>query len=288
MTNPKPPGLFLSLHLYRLLLLAYPSRFRQGYGSQMLQLFQDCCLRALGQRGAAGLLNLWAITLLDFLRSVLEQHLHKEADVSRSQLIKISGWAFLLGSFGFLGLLLGSDVYAIPGAVISSILLAVGMLGLRAHYGEKVGRLGRDSLMAGAIAVVVYYILLLAIGLLIRDPWTLRVQFSRGAWVLFFGGPAVALPSLAIFGLAALRSKPLPRLNWLPALAGLLYPLVFLYGAAYVLTHNGSYIPDAAAADPLWGLLQSLALLALGLQFLSLFALGLMLITDTRPQIAAA
>ena len=64
--------------------------------------------------------------------------------MSNAELIKRSGWLFIAGAFAFITILTGSDPIAIPGSVISAILLAVGMLGLRAAYGERIGSLGRN------------------------------------------------------------------------------------------------------------------------------------------------
>jgi len=106
-----------SVRVYQLLLNAYPTKFQQEYGSQMVQVFQDCCLRALRQGGTNGMVKLWAITLLDLIQSIVSEHMHKETDMSKSQLIRFSGWAFILGSFSFATILSGSDPLAIPGSV---------------------------------------------------------------------------------------------------------------------------------------------------------------------------
>ena len=42
-----PRSLILSTRLYQALLAVYPSEFRQAYGGPMLQVFRDCCQRAL-------------------------------------------------------------------------------------------------------------------------------------------------------------------------------------------------------------------------------------------------
>jgi hypothetical protein len=63
----------LSNIAYRLLLLTYPARFRREYGPHMAQAFRDCCLRALHQTGPPGVLRLWSLTLVDWLKSVIEQ-----------------------------------------------------------------------------------------------------------------------------------------------------------------------------------------------------------------------
>ncbi len=157
--------------------------------------------------------------------------------MSKSQLIKFSGWAFILGAFSFATILTGSDSIAFPGSVISSILLAVGLLGLRARYGEYLGGIGRNILLIGVIGmillyIVVGYLFLMYFGVL---P-AIQNDLPEGLWILLFGGPAVLLLALTLFGLTTLRSKPMSHLNWLPVVAGIWYPLVYLFLATYLYT----------------------------------------------------
>ncbi len=258
-----------SVKMYEALLVVYPTKFQQEYGSEMLQVFQDCCLRAFRQNGTNGMIKLWALTLLDLFRSVISEHLHKEADMSKSQLIKFSGWAFILGSFAFITILEGSDAVAIPGSEISAILLAVGLLGLRARYGERVGSFGRNILLLGASGPILLVIVIVMglFGILTET------QISRGLWTLLFGGPAITLLGLTLFGLAALRSKPMSRLNWLPVLGGIWYPLVYFFSTGYIFTHHGVF-PDRYFPRIEFVLL---------IQFFVLCVFGTILVADT-PQ----
>ena len=50
------PLVEFSTGLYRLLLHAYPARFRRQYGSEMAGVFLDCCLRTFRERGAPGMI----------------------------------------------------------------------------------------------------------------------------------------------------------------------------------------------------------------------------------------
>src|SRR4051795_4943121 len=59
--------------LYSILLLAYPTKFRREYGSQMVLLLLDC------QRDAhttSGRRRLWLRTLFDLVRTAPRQHLY--------------------------------------------------------------------------------------------------------------------------------------------------------------------------------------------------------------------
>jgi hypothetical protein len=64
----------LSVWLYRLLLAAYPARFREEYGAAMVQLFRDTARDAIRRRGVLGLSALWLRTLADFTISVIRQY----------------------------------------------------------------------------------------------------------------------------------------------------------------------------------------------------------------------
>jgi len=95
------PIIVFSVRIYLMLLAAYPIKFRQEYGPHMSQVFRDSCLRAFRQNGTIGVLNLWALTLFDFLRSLIEEYLQKETFMTRSKFIRLSGWSLMLGAVTF-------------------------------------------------------------------------------------------------------------------------------------------------------------------------------------------
>lgn len=259
----------LSVQVYQALLNAYPAKFQKEYGSQMVQVFQDCCSHALRQGGTNGMFRLWALTLLDFVQSVISEHTHKETDMSKSKLIKFSGWAFILGALAFISILQGSDPVAIPASEISAILLAVGLLGLRARYGERIGGFGRNSLLLGISGP---FVLVIFIALGLAGILTVT-RISEGFWILIFGGPAIGLLGLTLFGFAALRNKPMPRWNWLPILAGIWYPGVFFFFAGYFFTGHSVF------PNQYWPLIEIMLLI----QFGALCLLGAVL-NDNAPQ----
>ena len=57
-----------SVRVYEMLLNAYPTKFQQEYGSEMTQVFQDCCLRAIHKGGMNGMLRLWTVTRPEMTR----------------------------------------------------------------------------------------------------------------------------------------------------------------------------------------------------------------------------
>lgn len=57
--------MYLSVRLYRLLLLCYPKEFRQSCRPEMVQTFRDCFREALEVNGAWGVLRMWGFILYD-------------------------------------------------------------------------------------------------------------------------------------------------------------------------------------------------------------------------------
>jgi hypothetical protein len=201
---------------------------------------------------------------------MFREHLRKEINMSKPELIKRSGWAFVAGAFAFITLLSGSDPIAIPGSVVSAILLAVAMSSLRKGYGEHIGGLGRNTLLLGMSGPALWVIGIVFIALMGVEA------VEQGLWVLIFVGPAISLVGLTLFGLTALRSKPMPRLNWLPVFAGIWYPVTYVLFSVYDISHKGVF-PDQY--------LPALVLIVV-IQFLALCVLGFVLIDDSSKELA--
>jgi hypothetical protein len=227
-----------SVAFYRILLALYPKDFRDEYGPHMVQVFQDMSLRAYRQHGSDGVFRLWAITLFDLLKSVVEEHLQKETNMNKSTFIRISGWSLVLAGIAFIMVfsswyleennpLLHIDkttyftVSYVSGLYVGPFLLAVGLLGLRTRYSEVIGSIGKAALLFGAV-----------IGLVISLIGMIGTPINDNLWDMLIYGPAVSMFFLAVSGIQGLSSKPLPRWNGLPILAGIVVPamLVIVYG----------------------------------------------------------
>ena len=180
--------------------------------------------------------------------------------MSKPELIKSSGWAFIAGAFAFITILSNSDPIAIPGSEISAILLGVGLLGLRARYGKHIGGFGRNILLLGASGPILL-VIVIAMGL---SGILTETQITKGLWILLFGGPTITLLGLTLFGLAVLGREPMARLNWLPIFAGVWYPAFYFFLAGYLFTHNGVYPGQYQIAFTITHLIQFLALCVLG------------------------
>ena len=198
--------------------------------------------------------------------------------MSKSQVVNWNGLAFIAGSFAFITILTNSDPLAIPGSLLTGILLAVGLSGLRARYGEKAGDFGRNILRIGVFATILFYVGLVALGFIYSSGVLPESQIEEGMWVLLFGGPVVPLLALTLFGLYALVSNPMAHLNWLPLFAGVWYPAFFFFLAGYLFTHHGVYPGQYQTAFTMVHLIQ----------FIALCTLGAVLVSDTPQERAAA
>jgi hypothetical protein len=267
-----PPIIVFSVKVYQVLLATYPAKFQQEYGPHMSQVFRDCCLRAFRQNGTNGLLKLWLLTLFDFLRSLIEEYTQKETLMTKSNFTRLSGWSLMLGAIIFsastLSALVESNFYdpymrlnvfvfynigLVLALWIGTILLAVGGLGLRARYGEQVGFSGKSFLSIGAIVGP-------SIGLFGVIGAVAKVLIW--AEFLLYTGNMVLLACLTIFGISALRTKPLARWNGLPFIAGFWFPVLL----PSMMMANANGVPGNLILNIAKGtlLLQSIALFMLG------------------------
>jgi hypothetical protein len=192
--------------------------------------------------------------------------------MSKPELIKSSGWFFIAGAFAFITILSGSDPIAIPGSVVSAILLAVGMSCLRKGFDERIGPLGRNMLLLGSSGPALWVISMAFMAMMGEEA------MRQGLWVLLFAGPAISLLGLTLFGSTALRSKPMLRLNWLPFFAGIWYPVTFTLFSIYDILYKGVF-PDQYLPE---------LVLIVVIQFLALCILGFVLIDDSSKEFTTA
>jgi hypothetical protein len=222
--------------------------------------------------------RLWLFTLRDLMHSLIEQHLHKQTFLSKSQTIKLSGWAFILASFGFIAILNEAITISRGALVVSSILLAIGMLGLRAGYGDRIGGFGRAMLLLGVLGLA---LVLVGVGVLNRLQPMIQIGNARiETWFLFYFGPAIGLLGLALYGLAALRRKPMAGLNWLPLATGVWYPAIYSFFFVYYAAH----VADWHSIEPIFWVV----ILTMVIQFASLCLFGFVLSAGTREEMATA
>ncbi len=274
-TRKDPTLVVLSSIAYRLLLFAYPARFRGEFGPHMAQAFRDCCLRALHQGGPPGILHLWSLTLVDWLKSVIEQHLLRGVTMSKARFVRISGWALI---FGAAALLLGTAAAAAVSPASSQydaryrptdplfqtmqgflfptavVLITVGIAGLYARYGRETSKLGRLGLILGVVGGVGTFAIMLSLFIAANgEPLWLAMMLTIG--IMFSG--------LVLFGVDALRNRTLPRGNYLPVVAGMGFPVVVITSLVYeAITGRWLEMSDLIATAIY--LVTALGLLALG------------------------
>lgn len=235
----------LSISLYTLLIAAYPSGFRNEYGPHMAQVFRDYSLRIYRRDGLIGMLNLWIAVLFDFFRTVVEEHLQRGIQISKSAFIRLSGRAFAIGAVACTGFMLciARDVpkynrynahsriidlyfeYAILILLPTVLFLwVVGLVGLYLRYKDETNLLGRYSPIMGVIGGM--------LSLLISLVWAFSIRFSENetAGSIFFFGLLIYCLSLVIFGAASIKERILVRGNMLPILAGSWLPIFLLLG----------------------------------------------------------
>lgn len=245
-TAPDPAGIALSTSVYSILLRGYPRSFRQTYGPHMAQVFRDSCLKAHRQSGPAGLPALWAATLIDWFKSVLEEQLNRDTEMTRIKFVRLGGWALMLAGLIYLLTFLQLDpdririgLYRLFGAPATReaytqyvtaaeavgmlayfcavLLTAVGLLSLLARYGERTGRLGSYALGISAASGAVA---LLGIIALIAGVETARTIMFYGITVMF--------AMLFTFGILARRQRIMSRGSALPILAGFWLPFILI------------------------------------------------------------
>ena len=80
MTQPHSSNIVsVSDRIYRALLAAYPSQFRDEYGPHMAQAFRDCCRDAHHQHGTRGVIGLWPPTLGDLAATAVVEHISERS-----------------------------------------------------------------------------------------------------------------------------------------------------------------------------------------------------------------
>jgi hypothetical protein len=204
----------------------------------MAQVFRDCTLRSYRLDGLPGVLDLWIRTLLDYFKSVIEEHLQQGVHMSKSKFIRLSGWAFILGATTLLVVFLIDlrdappydpnyflskpiDRYFEYATTIlmptSFLLFMVGMIGLYLRYRDEINNIGKFGLIVGIVGGVSSFI-----------GSILFITDSEFSWNLFFAGFLLFFLGLVIFGIGSWRDSPLPRWNALPILTGIWFPLLVI------------------------------------------------------------
>ena len=266
----------LSAWVYYLLLFFYPISFRQEYGPHMAQVFRDYCLKTYRQFGASGMLSLWALTLFDWFKTVIEEQSQRGTVMTRKKFIRLCGWGMILSGISLIFGFLASNMESVFGRTLTGreynryetisttllvatiFLLVLGFIGLLLRYNEQAGRSGKIVLISG-----VFFGLFSLFG-----SWMMSIYDSSWAWMIWSLSFMMIFVCLTLFGLLTLRQKLLPRWNALPLLAGIGIPIFVLVSAIWEIFNDG------------WGNDQGVGLLILLLTAVSIGLLGFVLQGD--------
>ncbi|HKJ27711.1 MAG TPA: hypothetical protein VJ965_08740 [Anaerolineales bacterium] len=189
--------------------------------------------------------------------------------MNKNILIRLSGWALILAGLRFF---LITMVYTVDEGytwltyfnlvivfLLGPLFVLFGLLGLRARYGDNMGRFARSALLVGAIA----------------DPLFIyggaMINLGVPIYVTFFPAVALGQISLVIFGIASMKHKFLPRMQWLPVVAGILFPIGYPLHTFVLRRYFNFYselsITPAEVIDGLFTavfITQAIAIIALG------------------------
>jgi hypothetical protein len=217
----------LSVSAYQLLLLAYPREFRTEYGLHMLQVFGDRCRQRIRESGLEGILGWWLVTGIDFVSSVLEQHLRRENHMTRKTLIRIGSWALMLAAMNFIVFALivapaQTDIGPWP-FMLLTFLTSVGTVGVLVGFEGAARPAGKPLLIAGVVASLLAYTAPLDLWSHIGDPF----------WIVPYASLAVLLACLAGYGLIALQRSFLPIDTAVTLLAGIWFILLLILAGFY-------------------------------------------------------
>jgi hypothetical protein len=231
-----PQSVTLSVRVYRRMISTYPHNFRSEYSQPMLQVFRDSCRQAHLEEGSAGLLAVWMRTGLDYLKTMIDEYAKGGTNMTREKFIKLSGWALMLAGIvliagfsvgggetfyddplgGFDGFYEYGQLILIPAGLF---LFTFGMAGLLFRYRDSSGGLGKMGLVIAVIGSGLSFISAILLYAMIA-PW-------MGPWWNFMLISFVGmLVGLSLFGISALRTKPLVRWNALPLLTAVWFPLL--------------------------------------------------------------
>jgi hypothetical protein len=223
----------VSERLYAALLYLYPKEFRVTYGREMRQTFTDACRIANRRNGAFGLFVLWFLTLLDLLKSALEERARQgEVTMSKARLIGFAGpltalvgsmWIMAsIGEFVLLTRLANADTFwdvfwLIP-TFLSFIPLLVALIGTRLRFYRTAGSLGSFGLIlsvAGCAGMIIFVLASMLIS-------SVAPEVEQGPWADYVMRICILIlmAGYMLFGVDALRYGLLPRWNGLPLLAG--------------------------------------------------------------------
>lgn len=134
----QPTVINVSVRIYAVLLMLYPASYRNSYGNDMIQLFQDVARDSYQRRGIIGMLFWWGSTVLDLIFTAIEQRKEGKNAMSKAISVKpikgtgldlmciLGGIIYLLGGIWLLSAGLPTDSTSIQGTHLLRMMWAGG------------------------------------------------------------------------------------------------------------------------------------------------------------------
>jgi hypothetical protein len=206
----------LSEHVYRALLLLYPSDFRQDYGELMRQVFRDVSRERYRNEGLGGIVFWWCKVLFDLILTVFEQRRKVDFTMVKSTFMQLTGIFLIVGGAlsaiaGFSQLQPGDHytyygVYQLLLLLVSPgwLLVGLGCFGLALRYSAALGKMGQWTLYVSGVGL-----LAMAVGLVV-------IFIDDRLWNLWMGAGVLYATGLTLFGLLHALKPTLPIFRWLP------------------------------------------------------------------------
>ncbi|MCA9839735.1 MAG: hypothetical protein KC422_22700 [Trueperaceae bacterium] len=243
-----------SVAFYKTLVYLYPKAYRQEYGSHMVQVFADL-LHDASRNGARSVMQVWAIALLDLVKTVIEEYARGGIRMTKSSFTLLSSFLLMLGGLFWLPVSYGQfeqyweDPFGGPDILFeigqkfmgpAMLLVALGLLGFVLHYGSRLSSLIKANLIISNSIIGTMAVLGIAGDLmLLPKTW-------EWAWYFFIVGMIIHLTGIIILGICALRCQLLTRFNVAFLLIGLPFPIYMFVGLIVQLMH---ITPSSALND---------------------------------------
>jgi hypothetical protein len=281
--RPASP-LLLSVPIYNVLLVAYPKKFREHYGTQMVQVFRDSLREAFQRRGTSGAIDLWLHTVADLLVTALVERIAEGSQHMFSP--KVVLWGGLAGAFGgVFYVMLAISPESGEAALVTCLLLGLG--GLAGLFSAVAQQHGRLALAGFALGIIGTLLPLSGLRWLSSNIPTSTIQSNPvlaapSVLILSLGLGSLGI-GLTLLGIASWLANTLRRGRGLPLGVGILSIVnALMFWLVY-------YVPMSQGRNP-WQTwppqgytLHVAVMILLGLGWM---VLGVMLMVNAEPQVA--
>ena len=228
-------SLSVSERIYRALLVVYPKKFREDYGTKMLQVFRDSFRTAYRRHGTSGVIDLWLHTCADLLVTALVERIAEGSQFMFSP--KVILWGGVAGLFsGMLWMMTG--LAPSTGGATLGIALVLGLGALVSLYFRQAGRGGRLGLAGFALGIIgtvlelatLWWFFTFFSGSTPRERIESEPLLVAQAVLISMLAFVTLGVGLAMLGIARLRAKTLHRWRGLPLGLGLLNTILSITG----------------------------------------------------------